>query len=41
MRDAVYTETLRLHRMAKGKIALASKMAVTTMRELSLAYTPG
>jgi malate dehydrogenase (oxaloacetate-decarboxylating) len=27
--------------MAKGKIAIASKMPVTSMRELSLAYTPG
>jgi malate dehydrogenase (oxaloacetate-decarboxylating) len=27
--------------MTKGKIALESKMPVTTMRELSLAYTPG
>ncbi|MDR1731454.1 MAG: NAD-dependent malic enzyme [Synergistaceae bacterium] len=41
MREAVYTESLYLHRMTKGKIALASKMPVTTMRELSLAYTPG
>ena len=41
MREAVYTESLRLHRMAKGKIAVASKMPVTTMRELALAYTPG
>jgi malate dehydrogenase (oxaloacetate-decarboxylating) len=41
MREAVYAESLYLHRRTKGKIALESKMSVTTMRELSLAYTPG
>jgi malate dehydrogenase (oxaloacetate-decarboxylating) len=41
MREAVYTESLYLHRKTRGKIALESKMPVTTMRELSLAYTPG
>ena len=41
MKEAVYSESLYLHRKSRGKIAVVSKMPVTSMRELSLAYTPG
>jgi len=37
----VNEQALALHRENRGKIALRSKVPVTTMAELSVAYTPG
>jgi malate dehydrogenase (oxaloacetate-decarboxylating) len=37
----VYARALRLHSAAKGKLGCASKIAVESMEDLSLVYTPG
>ncbi len=34
-------EAIRRHRATRGKVSIASKMAVETMDDLSIAYTPG
>ena len=34
-------EAIRRHRESRGKVSIASKMAVETMDDLSIAYTPG
>ena len=35
------TEAIKRHRASRGKISIASKMAVETLEDLSIAYTPG
>ena len=35
------SEAIRRHRESRGKVSIASKMAVETMDDLSIAYTPG
>ena len=35
------SEAIRRHRESRGKVSIASKMAVETMEDLSIAYTPG
>ncbi|MCM8762064.1 MAG: NADP-dependent malic enzyme [Candidatus Omnitrophica bacterium] len=37
----IYTESLRLHKEARGKIEIKSKVPLKNKRDLSLAYTPG
>ncbi|MBI4066993.1 NADP-dependent malic enzyme [Candidatus Gottesmanbacteria bacterium] len=37
----VSSEALELHKKLRGKIAVQSKLALTTKEQLSLAYTPG
>lgn len=37
----VYSESLRLHRLNKGKLGVCSKVPIKTRHDLSLAYTPG
>ena len=39
--EEVYAKSLELHRAKKGKVAIESKMAVNSMADLALAYTPG
>jgi malate dehydrogenase (oxaloacetate-decarboxylating) len=39
--NLVYRESLKLHRKARGKIELKSKVPLKSKRDLSLAYTPG
>ena len=34
-------EAIKRHRASRGKVSIASKMAVETMDDLSIAYTPG
>ena len=34
-------EAIKRHRASRGKISIASKMAVETLEDLSIAYTPG
>ena len=34
-------EAIRRHRETRGKVSIASKMAVETLDDLSIAYTPG
>ncbi|HIH44728.1 MAG TPA: NADP-dependent malic enzyme [Candidatus Methanoperedenaceae archaeon] len=36
-----YQESLRLHESRKGKIEVRSKIKISTMHDLSIAYTPG
>ena len=35
------TEAIKRHRASRGKVSIASKMAVETLEDLSIAYTPG
>jgi len=37
----IYSESLELHRKAKGKIEIKSKVPLKDKKDLSLAYTPG
>jgi len=37
----IYSDSLELHRKAKGKIEIRSKVPLKDKRDLSLAYTPG
>ncbi|MCM8829602.1 MAG: NADP-dependent malic enzyme [Candidatus Omnitrophica bacterium] len=37
----IYTESLKLHKKAKGKIEIKSKVPLKNKKDLSLAYTPG
>jgi len=37
----IYSDSLELHRKAKGKIEIRSKVPLKDRRDLSLAYTPG
>lgn len=39
--DKVYSESLKLHKEARGKIEIASKVPLNNNQDLSLAYTPG
>ncbi len=41
MPDDIYQESLKLHEAKKGKLSVASKMPLETIKDLSLAYTPG
>lgn len=41
MKESIFERSLRFHELHKGKIALKSKVRVTTKEDLSLAYTPG
>ena len=34
-------EAIKRHRASRGKVSIASKMAVETLEDLSIAYTPG
>ena len=34
-------EAIKRHRASRGKVSMASKMAVETLEDLSIAYTPG
>ena len=35
------SEAIKRHRASRGKVSIASKMAVETLDDLSIAYTPG
>ena len=35
------SEAIKRHRASRGKVSIASKMAVETLEDLSIAYTPG
>ncbi len=37
----IYKESLKFHEEKKGKLAISSKVAIKTKKDLSLAYTPG
>ena len=37
----VYEESLQMHKEKKGKIEIVSKIPLASMKDLSLAYTPG
>lgn len=39
--EDVYSESLKLHKKAKGKIEIRSKVPLENKKDLSLAYTPG
>src|SRR3970282_787334 len=41
MTESIYERSLKFHEAHRGKIALKSKVRITTKEELSLAYTPG
>lgn len=41
MKESIYEHALRFHESYQGKIALKSKVRITSKEELSLAYTPG
>lgn len=41
MSDAVYKNSLKLHKKVHGKLELKSKVAIKNKKDLSLAYTPG
>src|SRR3970040_652964 len=41
MKESIYERSLKFHEAHRGKIALKSKVRITTKEELSLAYTPG
>lgn len=41
MKKDIYTRSLKLHRQAKGKIQVVSKVPLINKLDLSLAYTPG
>ncbi len=40
-KESIYEEALALHRQYRGKLTVESRMAVNTMRDLALVYTPG
>ena len=39
--EKVYSESMDLHKMFKGKVSMCSKIPIESSRDLSLAYTPG
>ncbi len=41
MAKDVYSESLEMHRRARGKLEICSKVSLKTRHDLSLAYTPG
>lgn len=41
MSDAVYKNSLKLHKKVHGKLELKSKVPIKNKKDLSLAYTPG
>ena len=40
-KESIYEEALALHRQYRGKLTVESRIAVNTMRDLALVYTPG
>lgn len=40
-KEQIFQESLELHRKSGGKLEVASKLPVETMRDLALVYTPG
>ncbi|MBN1444806.1 MAG: NAD-dependent malic enzyme [Candidatus Omnitrophica bacterium] len=41
MKNDIYAESLELHKKAKGKLEIKSKVPLADKKDLSLAYTPG